>query len=258
MALPLRKLYEALVPYEKRLAFYKWRHPNEIKELRQKINPSPKGDFSLRPYDEHRAIFIHITKTAGTSVAKSLFGYLPYHYTAIDYRIFYGKETFENYFKFAFVRNPWDRLYSAFRYIKAGGWNERDKAWSAAHLATYDDFNQFVMEWLTEENIKKHIHFKPQCEFVCDRHGKLLLDYVAYFETLDSDFNKIATHLNIQTALGAHNRNPGKNYIEVYSQAAKSKVEEVYARDIALFGYEFNGIKTRCIANSDNKLISSI
>ena len=256
MPLILTKIYETLVPYEKRLTFYKWRHPNEFRELRQKINPSPKGDFSLKPFDEHQAIFVHITKTAGTSVAKSLFGYLPYHYTAIQYRVFYGKNDFKKYFKFAFVRNPWDRLYSAFRYLKSGGWNKEDKKWAETHLSQFDDFNDFVNEWLTTENIQKHMHFKPQHEFICDSHGNILIDYLAYFETLEKDFEIITTQLDIDAKLGTHNVNPGKNYKDIYSDDSKSKVGLVYEKDVALFGYNFDGIESRRDLSSHKNLTS--
>lgn len=123
----MRKLYYALIPYEYRYWFYKFRHAKDFWELRQKVNPSPKGDFSLRSFDHYRYLFIHITKTAGTSVAISLFGELPYHYTAVQYRVIYGRKTFNRYFKFAFVRNPWDRLYSAYSFLKNGGWNNEDR-----------------------------------------------------------------------------------------------------------------------------------
>ena len=164
----LRQIYNTVLSDENRKRLHKLRHINGYRKLRAEVFPSEKGDFSLKPYDDHHCIFIHITKTAGTSVAKSLFNYLPYHYTAIDYRVIYGARTYDHYFKFAFVRNPWDRLYSAYRYFKAGGWNDDDKTWARQHLAPYDDFNRFVQQWLTADNIKKHIHFKPQCEFICD------------------------------------------------------------------------------------------
>ncbi len=241
----LRKLYEKIIPYETRLQFYKWRHPDEYRMLRSTVYPSDGGDFSLKPFDQYQAIFVHITKTAGTSVAKSLFGYLPYHYTATQYRVIYGKKTFNDYFKFAFVRNPWDRVYSSYRYLKGGGWNEKDKVWGETHLSKYSDFNDFVMHWLTVDNTKKHIHFKPQHEFIYDGNGSLIVDFVAYFETLDEDFRYISSCLNIQSSLEQHNTNPGSCYIDIYSTEAKEIVESVYKKDINLFGYEFDGIKNR-------------
>lgn len=241
----LRQLYEKLVPYENRLAFFKWRNPKYFEELLYQVNPSPKGDFSLKPFDEHKAIFVHITKTAGTSVAKSLFGYLPYHYTAEEYRVFFGKKNFNNYFKFAFVRNPWDRLYSSYRYLKSGGWNDEDKIWGEENLKEFDDFNDFVTNWVTAENIKKHIHFKPQHEFICDRYGNLIVNHIAYFETLQEDFGTIAKMLNIETQLAKHNSNPGTTYTSIYSEDAKEVVNNVYEKDIKLFGYNFQGIAER-------------
>ena len=140
----IKNVYRTIVPYETRFWLYKLRHPAHFRELRTAVYPSAKGDFSLRPFDEHQSIFVHITKSAGTSVSRSLFGYMPYHRTAIDYRVIYGRKIFEKYFKFAFVRNPWDRLYSAFRYLKAGGWDEKDKVWAENNIAAYEDFTSFV------------------------------------------------------------------------------------------------------------------
>jgi len=243
------KLYKSILSYETRLRLYKLRHPGEYKKLRSVVHPSDKGDFSLKPYDEHKCIFIHITKTAGTSVSRSLFDYLPYHYTAIEYRVIYGRRTFEKYYKFAFVRNPWDRTYSAYRYLKAGGWNEEDKLWDEANLAQFQDFNSFVKYWLTPQNIRKHIHFMPQYHFICDSNKRLLLDYLAYFETINEDFEKICSKLDIDTKLGRHNANPDNDYRAAYDDESRDIVTNVYSDDIEMFGYDFNGISNRKIIN---------
>lgn len=72
---------------------------------------------------------MELTFPSGTiDVAKSLFGNLAGSHIPIStyQRIFYTPE-FNSYFKFAFVRNPWDRLVSAYRYLMAGGGqNEHD------------------------------------------------------------------------------------------------------------------------------------
>lgn len=250
MAGYVQKVYYSIVPYETRRWLYKLRNPGSSRRLRTVVNPSPKGDFSLKPFDEHRCIFIHITKTAGTSVAKSLFGYLPYHYTAIDYRVIYGRKTFTEYFKFAFVRNPWDRLYSAYRYLKAGGWDNKDKAWAEANLGAYNDFGAFVRQWISKENISRHLHFRPQCHFICDGKGRLMVDYLAYFETINDDFDKIARRLHIDAEIGHHNVNPGSSYRDVYDEETRKIVADIYAQDIALFGYDFDGIRHRRQVNA--------
>ena len=243
----LHHFYTTLLDDETRLWLYKQRHRDEYRKLRHNVYPSDKGNFSLKPYDKYQCIFIHITKTAGTSIAKSLFNYLPYHYTAIDYRVIYGKKAFNHYYKFAFVRNPWDRLYSAYRYLKAGGWNDNDQQWAAKNISKFDNFNNFVINWLTSENIKHHIHFKPQHEFICDRKGNILLDYLAYFETINKDFDKIINKLNLNVQLEKHNINLGSNYLNIYQPESIERVRQVYSHDIELFGYEFDHIEKRNI-----------
>src|SRR5258706_16293188 len=79
------------------------------------------------PFDEHRCIFVHIPKCAGNSVTKSLsqFGGFDCGHTNLKrFQIMFGPEEFNRYFKFAFVRNPYDRLFSAFLFMKKGGTNE--------------------------------------------------------------------------------------------------------------------------------------
>lgn len=240
--LPLiRSIYKSAVPAEVRFWLYKKRNPVHMANLRKRVNPSPKGDFSLAPYDQKKAIFVHITKTAGTSVALTLFGALPYHYRAWEYRVIFGKKDFNDYFKFAFVRNPWDRLYSAFSFLKGGGWDDNDKRWAEENLAGIDDFNDFVINWLTPERLYAYIHFWPQSDFICDGKNRAMIDYLAYFETIGDDFDRIAKQIDCKESLQHTNASKRKGYKEVYSEEARQKVALLYARDINNFGYRFDG-----------------
>lgn len=217
--------------------------------MRSVTHPSPKGDFSLKPFDEKQAIFVHITKTAGTSVALTLFGKLPYHYRAWEYRVIFGRQDFEKYFKFAFVRNPWDRLYSAFSYLKGGGWDDNDRQWAEQNIAHIEDFNAFVMEWLTPERLYSHMHFWPQSDFVCDKHNQPMIDYLAYFETINKDFDYLKMQVTPAAELKHTNASKRAGYQEVYSSEAISKVASLYKSDITNFGYEFDGLKRRKVEN---------
>ncbi len=72
--------------------------------------PIGKGP-SYRCFDETRSIFIHIPKTAGVSLCEALYGTpIISHARLRHYQVVYDWQTYESYFKFAFVRNPWDRL----------------------------------------------------------------------------------------------------------------------------------------------------
>lgn len=245
----IQQIYHYILPHETRLWVYKLRNPEHFRRMRSVINPSPKGNFSLKPYDENQCIFIHVTKTAGTSVSRSLFGYLPYHHTALDYRVIYGKKTFNQYFKFAFVRNPWDRLHSSYRYLKAGGWNENDRAWAEKHISQFENFEIFVKNWLTEKNIEKHVHFWPQKRFLCDRSSTILVDHLAYFETINDDYETIRRKLSTGSPIAHHNANPGSSYRDAYNDETQAIVADIYADDIRLFGYDFDGIKKRTVTN---------
>ncbi len=238
----IRNLIRQYLSEDTRFQLYALRHPAFCTEIRSQVHPSSKGDFSLRAFDEKQCIFVHITKTAGTSVALSLFGELPYHYTARNYQAIFGRSDFNRYFKFCFVRNPWDRLYSAWRYLKNGGWDEQDKIWAEENLPDTDNFNEFVMDWLTAESLSSHIHFKPQHKFICDYRSKIIVDFCGRFEDLVNDYGIIARTTGTVAPLKSKNITPGTHsYRDIYNEASKEKVATLYAKDIALLGYTFNG-----------------
>ncbi len=70
-----------------------------------------RKELYIRDYfDESKCIFVHIPKSAGTSVKNALFPNTkgPGHRMAMDYYLENPKK-YEEYFVFAFVRNPFDR-----------------------------------------------------------------------------------------------------------------------------------------------------
>lgn len=243
----IRSIYKSALPYETRYWLYKLRHPDEFRRLRSVVNHHPKADFSLRGYDRTKSIFVHITKSAGTSVARSLYGELPYHYTAVQYRVIFGRRTFDEYFKFAFVRNPWDRLYSAYSYLRDGGWNTEDRIWFERNLAHLSGFDDFVLNWLSPERLLSHIHFWPQRRFLCDRHGRVLIDHLGYFETLESDFACVRDRVNPAACLTHTNRSTRSSYLDAYSAASIRRVQDLYDEDITLFGYTFDGLRRKSV-----------
>lgn len=213
-------------------------------ENARKINDvmsSEKTIFSLRTQMEANSIFVHVTKSGGTAVAQALFGEQPHHYRAIHYRAMYGYRRFDRMYKFAFVRNPWDRLYSAWSYLAGGGWSEYDRSWYAANISQYTDFNSFVKQWLTAHSVERHIHFRPQSWFLCDKRGRILVDYVGRFEELADDYKVVSSRLGIDTPLKKMNVSRREaNYSEIYDEEAREIVAKVYQRDIALFNYQFD------------------
>lgn len=200
---------------------------------------------SLKPFCDTRSIFVHIPKAAGISVGFSLYGRKTGdHRTLLDYKLCFGRKEYESFFKFTFVRNPWDRLLSAYMYLKQGGRNEMDYKWSVEHLSAYDDFDTFVKEWVSEDNIHSGLHFRPQNEFVCSRQGAVEVDFVGYYERINEDYDIIRNKIGRGEELAVKNKTSRKrDFRQYYSDKACEIVEKVYDEDIQLFGYTFDGFK---------------
>jgi hypothetical protein len=200
----------------------------------------------VRAYDERRCVFVHIPKAAGISVATGLFGTPGGGHTHIGlYQLIFCRSEFKRYFKFAFVRNPWDRLFSAYEFLKAGGLNDIDRAWSQKHLGRFDSFENFVLNWVNERSILSEVHFIPQYKFVCAPfRRKLLVDFVGRYETLAHDFRILSRRINQREATIPHlNRTSGRerlDYREVYTPTMRRVVERVYRNDVELFEYSFD------------------
>jgi hypothetical protein len=186
----------------------------------------------------HRAIFVHIPKTAGSSVAQALSGgsgHVPYfEYERVNPR------KFKQFFKFAFVRNPWDRLVSTYFFLKNGGVNEMDRRFAAENLSGYDTFAAFVEGWLSAENVWSWVHFKPQHYFICDADLRVRMDFVGRMESIDRDFSTICERLGVAAELKWTNRGDHGPYREYYTHDLRERVAAVYADDIASFGYQFD------------------
>jgi hypothetical protein len=199
--------------------------------------------YRLKAADQLRCIFIHVPKCAGVSISQTLFGSLGgSHLRAADYQTIYSKREYNEYFKFAFVRNPWDRLASAFFFLKSGGINEGNRNFAQKHLCNYNNFEQFVTEWVTPKNVMRYFHFQPQTHFLCIGDNPPCLNFIGYYENLADDFRYVQKRLGITKELAVLNQTSGKHpdYRTLYNQRMIDIVAKVYARDIALLGYQFD------------------
>ncbi len=228
------------------LELRRWRcrylRAKKFRYLQEHREPNAHSEYSCRPFDQHRCIFIHIPKCAGISICKSLFGNLAgAHHSIGNYQLMFSPEEFASYFKFTFVRNPWDRLASAYMYMRDGGRTPSDRAFSEKHLKRFANFGDFIRNGITQPRILKAMHFRPQHQFICLLGKHLSVDFIGYFENLTEDFNFVANRLKIQTSLQQLNRTASKqqDFREYYTDETARIVGEVYATDVELFGYSF-------------------
>lgn len=226
-------------------------------ELQQLRHTATTDSFSFKEFDSKKAIFVHIPKCAGVAIKKALFDNLSASHTKLTmYCRVFEPELFLRYFKFTFIRNPWDRLVSAYHFLQGGGYGDGDRRWFQRELGVYKDFDDFVRNWLRVENIYKHIHFCPQVEFLEDENNSgVKVDYIGLYENIESDFDYVARRLGVKNSLRKGNTSRHKSYRDYYSATTRDIVAEVYLRDIERFGYDFeNASVARQVANRDATL----
>ena len=216
-------------PFRRRLrrVWFQIRHPDRFRLIQEQTAAE-------------KCMFVHIPKCAGTSVRRSLFGRDGGHRPLEIFRTMVPPEMFDRSFKFTFVRNPWDRLVSAFFFLQKSDL-ERNQRFARRNLSAYGDFDSFVRQWLTRKNIWSFTHFLPQVHFICiDK--RLGVDFVGFYENLAEDFAAVAKKINRPTALLEENRLGGraKDYRQYYTDETRNIVAEVYAEDIGLLGYSFD------------------
>lgn len=228
---------------------------------------------------KYKCIFVHIPKVAGQSIEHvflDLHGLtwetrkplLMYenpdptkgpprlaHLKAKEY-VEYGYLTqnkFDSYYKFAFVRNPWARLISIYRYL---GYSDRRS------------FKDFLMNEFVENEWKKNNWFVgQQIDYINDDEGRRIVDFVGRLEDLQTGFNTVCEHINLPHIELPHaNRSDRKNdnfvskvkkvikkispihksfqqynhYSKYYDKESERFVADLYADDIREFKYKFN------------------
>ncbi len=231
------KLIE-LLPPEVRAKLVEWRVVRQRRAKGRRLRAVEEN--GLKAFDQYQCIFIHVPKTGGISVGRSLLGdIVGSHFTAADYKVIFGKAAFKRYFKFAFVRNPWDRAVSAYTFYKSGDFNENTKRWGEKNLAAYPDFESFVKGWLNPETLYKRKAFMPQYVFICNQALVPEVDFLGYFEHLERDFKHIQERLGIPANLLHINSSPRADYREYYTRETRDIVADLYRKDIELFGYDF-------------------
>jgi len=190
--------------------------------------------------NQHQAIFIHLPKTAGSSISKGLGLSTSRHVPAADYRKT-NPAKFARFFKFAFVRNPYDRLVSSYAFLMGGGMNSDDALFAEAHVRPYDNFEHFIMEGLSHQSeIQAWVHFRPQVAFVCDAAGRNLMDFTGRFERLTADYDHISKRLGQPRDLPVTNTSRRGDYREAYTPATIDIVRRLYTSDLENFEYGFD------------------
>lgn len=193
-------------------------------------------------------VFLHIPKVAGTSMSqycKDNDIIINYHLTRSDKYISleeYKRHFNQNIYVFSFVRNPWDRLVSAYHFLAQGIGNDDDRLDSVKYLSKYRDFHEFVLSGLEEQPslINQQIHFRTQKSWMIDTNGKIIVDFIGKYENLQNDFDVLTRSVGKPAYRLPHkNRSSHVDYKTYYTTETQAIVGEVYKEDIEAFGYSY-------------------
>lgn len=156
---------------------------------------------------------------------------------------------YKDYFKFCFIRNPWDRLVSCYlNKIRSDNNLNSEVFVQGVHkgFLKYGVFRagiSFAEFAKAITNIPDPIaerHFRSQYTFITDEEGKILVNFIGKFECLNEDFLRLCEQTGIPKQTVPHLlKTDRKSYQEYYTNEIKDIVWERYSKDIEMFGYEF-------------------
>lgn len=211
---------------------------------------SPKNKF----------IFVHVPKTAGRSVRRALrphcytvtqeisrlldpvrtilgrpvspfpksrYSPLRGHPAVSEYRKFFGDE-YDEYFTFAFVRNPFDWLVSYYEWSRS-----RELGSSRQEKFAQMEFSSFI-DWACDGGLR------TQHSLLRNSNGEVDIDYLGHFETIQTDFARIAKRIGIANHLPHRNKSPRGSTEFYFSDREVAAVQNYFGADFKYFGYEFS------------------
>lgn len=181
-------------------------------------------------------IYIHNPKTGGLSICNSYhFPTLSMHATPHDWRIHLGDDKYASAYKIITVRNPYDRLLSAWAYHAT--MTPESKYWPSNRSCrpwVYKYGNSFERFVLSFQGHETQRHFRPQVHWMDDN-----IDRVLRFETLADDWAKLCHEFSLPCSELPHeNASIHQPWRELYTPAMIRRVNDVYSADFERLDYD--------------------
>lgn len=197
------------------------------------LNLLPKSFVSTN------TIFIHIPKCAGQSVGQAFYGHTIHHQKAGHY-MKVAPRFYSQAFVFSCVRDPVDRFFSAYHYLKNGGRSKRDAYIIQKYIKgkTPTDVLDFLTETSFDENADL-VHFHTQTSFLSnpDNPRLILVDRVyniKHLSALMEDFNRVSKHPSILKDFPLVNISR-KNQVDDIDNNLINKIRDLYNIDYVNF-----------------------
>ena len=200
---------------------------------------------------DKRALFIHNMRTGGTSIEQMVYAYklsfdvrFPRPHAPIEFWVQrypdIGEQIATSYFKFAFVRNTWERLASAYRLVyhmlSSGMYAEVYSYRHTAETFTWDEFMRMTMEDGTV----------PYCAYWTDQlalmryDSRVVADFIGSYDSYERDWYRVSRMLRwrlyrpMRCTLGAPTPHPVR-----YTDEQVEWVRGRYREEIDMFKFEY-------------------
>ncbi len=185
-------------------------------------------------------IYIAVPKTGSSSMEAAFKAYeserlsagVKKHTPAKMLKAQLGDEFWNRSFKVAMVREPFDWMYSWYRFRQRDAL--KDPAHRFHHRYTGNiSFDEFVQTFNKNELMLK------QSDFICDEQGEVMIDFVGRLESLQSDFDHVCSRLGV-TSITLPQLNvsgQAQSQIDSLSTSSRERIRRIFKRDFELFGY---------------------
>jgi hypothetical protein len=218
--------------------------------------------------NSHKFIFVHVMKTAGTSVSAAIDPYLRWndvaiggtrfgeqiqpafrerfglhkHSTASEIRAVVGGDVWSSYFTFTVVRHPYDRIVSLYTWLHKTLRNARPDAteWSWPVATAFRESSSFS-GFIRHEQFRQSLGGRPQVEWTCDDDGHCIVDFVGRFEDLDAARTTISNRSGVNLEpFARHNASTERTrHAEFLSgEADYEYLHTLHEKDFEMFGYD--------------------
>jgi len=190
----------------------------------------------------HKFVFVHIPKSAGTSICSFFINCGAYKHTGHYYQTHESVKDLEitnsdemnKYFTFSFVRNPFRRLVSYYNFKKNTKYFPKEISFKEMCKKIYKKERTGIRD----RNFLNHT--RGCCDYLKNENGEININFIGNAENLQEDFNTICDKIGIPHQKLPHkNKSKHRHYTEYYDDETKEIVAEKYAKDIEQFGYKF-------------------
>ena len=184
---------------------------------------------------KHKFIFIHIPKNAGTSIRNSfdINGYdkqvvskrYP-HSTCSEIKKYCGDDIWNEYYKFSFIRHPFDRLVSFYHFHKSGQYKHK--------IGRERAYTQSFKEWVMNNNNVNIL--RTQSEYLDEQ-----INFIGCYEELQKDFNVVCNQIGIEPyELPHYNKSQHEHWSTFWDDELNAYIEHKYKDDFDNFIYRMN------------------